>query len=527
VIGHPRARRSVSVLAVLAVGSIVVQALSQRAAAAPWQLTLRAPKPAAVFDVAEGPHVTAVIRNVEAADEHATISVEVTDQGGRRLVATEVVAAVPKGETRETALLLGDPARLPHDEYLALRVTLTAGGRVEADWRKGFGFLPRRTATTPPDSSPFGLLADYHWPLLQRLGVRYVRPNWSWDERPMDWAKRHGVAYCPLVNEANAFVRGELTEAAYADFVYQSVSRYKRYVHYWQLGNEFDVFHREGPRAFVEAQRIGYAAAKRADPGCIVVGGSITELQCRKEAWPESLDLGLAKYCDVYDFHFYQDLAATQALLDYIHATCRERHAEKPIWVTETTQVGMSDPDDRNQADYVFKRYAHLLANGVSVVMWHCYAWPYPFEADKTAATALVDHDGFARPSLFAYAAITEALEGARFAKRWEAGEKVYALEFRRGQRAVAVLWSEGGDRALRLRLSGSGAVLLHPSGHREPLQPAAGSVVLAVRKSPVILEASGPVTVAEWKRADADRLLPKQWKSRFGLGTQSSVSTT
>ena len=46
----------------------------------------------------------------------------------------------------------------------------------------------------------------------------------------MDWARRHGMAYCPLINEANAFARGELTEQEYADFVYESVSRYKVFV---------------------------------------------------------------------------------------------------------------------------------------------------------------------------------------------------------------------------------------------------------------------------------------------------------
>ena len=101
----------------------------------------------------------------------------------------------------------------------------------------------------------------------------------------MEWASRYKVAYCPLMNEANAFVRGELTEDEYADFVRQSVRRYRGYVKYWQLGNEFDIFHREGPKAYVQSQRIGYAAAKAEDPGCVVVGGSITELQVRREGW--------------------------------------------------------------------------------------------------------------------------------------------------------------------------------------------------------------------------------------------------
>ena len=44
----------------------------------------------------------------------------------------------------------------------------------------------------------------------------------------MDWANRYHIAYCPLINEANAFVRGELTDREYVHFVETSVSRYKK-----------------------------------------------------------------------------------------------------------------------------------------------------------------------------------------------------------------------------------------------------------------------------------------------------------
>ncbi len=136
--------------------------------------------------------------------------------------------------------------------------------------------------------------------------------------------------------------------------------------------------------------------------------------------------------------------------MNYIHRTCGEYRAEKPIWVTETTQVGMFDPDDRNQAEYLFKRYAHLLANGVAVIFWHAMAWPYPFEADKIQATAMIDHAGFARPSLFALAALARDLTGAKFVRRWDLGREVYALEFAKGLRRLLVLWTEGKEQTVR-----------------------------------------------------------------------------
>ena len=461
---------------------------------APWQLTLRAPKTACVFDVAETPHVLAVVRNVAGTETATKLSFEVSDYNGKVLNTGETALDVPKGETRQADLALGDPAKLPHEEYLAVKVTLTADGKQQAEWRKGFGLLPKRTVTTPPEASSFGLLMEAYWPLAQRLGVRYVRPNWNWDERLMDWTKRYGIADCPMINEANAFVRGELTEKEYSDFVYESVRRYKGYIKYWQLGNEFDIFHRDGPKAYVESQRIGYAAAKRADPNCVIVGGSITELQCRKEGWPESLQLGLPKYCDIYDFHFYQDLKTTQDMLDYIRATCKQLHTEKPIWVTETTQVNMLDPDDRNQAEYMFKRYAHLLANGVSVVMWHCYSWPYPFEADKVAATSVADHDGFARPSLFAFAALTRTLDGAKFVKRWDAGDGVYVYQFAREGKSLLMVWSEVGDRKLIVQAPPGVVAVSSPDGNRATL-PSAGELTVMATKAPVLCVLPGAPT--------------------------------
>jgi len=310
----------------------------------------------------------------------------------------------------------------------------------------------------------------------------------------MEWATRYGIAYCPLVNEANAFVRGELSQDEYAGFVRQSVRRYRNYVKYWQLGNEFDIFHRDGPKSYVESQRIGYAAAKAEDPGCVIVGGSITELQVRREGWREALSLGLAKHCDIYDFHFYADLNTTQDLLDYIHRTCREHRAEKPIWVTETTQVGMFDPDDRNQAEYVLKRYAHLLANGISVAFWHAMTWPYPFEADKVQATALVDHSGFARPSLFAFAALTRELAGAKFTRRWDLGRDVYAFEFARGRRSVVILWTESSEMTIQLRHAPGDTAVTTVNGRRVVRSSATGNAQVRLAKTPTLYDVPSPI---------------------------------
>ncbi|MHB8969487.1 MAG: glycoside hydrolase 5 family protein [Pirellulaceae bacterium] len=464
-----------------------------------WRMTLRPTREAAIFDVAEDARVTATIQNVAGPEAAVVLEFEVNDADGRRCGNGSVSATVPVGEIRNVELRLGSAPQLPSGEYLTFSVRLLAAGRCESECRKGFGFLPRRAAVEPPASSPFGLLAEHHWPLLQRLGVRHVRPNWSWTERPLEWATRYQIAYCPLVNEANAFVRGELTEREYTDFVGESVRRYKGYVRYWQLGNEFDVFHREGPKAYVEAQRVGFAAAKAADPQCLVIGGSITELQVRREGFCEALELGLAKYCDVYDFHFYADLQTTQELLDYIHDACQRYTAQKPIWVTETTQVGMFDNDDRNQAECVFKRYAHLLANGVSVVFWHALDWPYPYGVDQIQATALIDYEGFARPSLFAYAALTRELAAVQFLRRWETERDVYALEFAQGLQTLLVLWSEHRSGTAEVRHPPGDVFITYPNGRRVCQSSATGVTAVGLAGGPALYQFPGAVSAVTY----------------------------
>jgi hypothetical protein len=284
-------------------------------------------------------------------------------------------------------------------------------------------------------------------------------------------------------------------------------------VRYWQLGNEFDVFHRDGPKAFVEAQRVGFAAAKAEDPNCTVIGGSITELQVRREGFRESLELGLARYCEIYDFHFYADLNTTQDLLDYIHDTCRRYDARKPIWVTETTQVGMFDTDDRNQAEYVFKRYAHLLASGVSVIFWHALDWPYPYSADKTQATALIDYDGFARPGLFAYAALTQDLADARFVRRWDAGQGVYALEFARGSGTRLVLWSESGDGTAQIRHAPGELFITYPNGRRVPQPGSTGFTAARVGRGPAVYRFPGAVVEVKLEIPNPKHQMPNEFK--------------
>ena len=64
--------------------------------------------------------------------------------------------------------------------------------------------------------------------------------------------------------------------------------------------------------------------------------------------------------------------------------------------INEANAFVRGELSEKEYHDFVFKHYVHLLANGVSVVMWHCHRWPYAYEVDQVAATGIVDYQGFA-----------------------------------------------------------------------------------------------------------------------------------
>jgi hypothetical protein len=68
----------------------------------------------------------------------------------------------------------------------------------------------------------------------------------------------------------------------------------------------------------------------------------------------------------------------------------------------------------------------------------------------------------------------------------------VYLLEFRRGQAARLVAWSETGDFTVRLQTPPGETWALHPSGQRELLQSDGGPLEVTLSRSPLVLEAAG-----------------------------------
>jgi len=149
---------------------------------------------------------------------------------------------------------------------------------------------------------------------------------------------------------------------AWGDWVYDVVSEFKNYVHVWEIWNEPNLnkfFSGKDPVKYTNFLKRAYTEAKRADPTCFVLGGSIvfthnTALNFLRAVYNN----GGGDYMDALSCHPYCDPYAPDDTRStpnpYIYLT-RVRDVmvdygeqDKTIWITE---VGWSSNEDRQVGD--------------------------------------------------------------------------------------------------------------------------------------------------------------------------------
>lgn len=137
--------------------------------------------------------------------------------------------------------------------------------------------------------------------------------------------------------------------ADWENYVYRMVTHFKGRVRCWEVWNEPDhVFLRLPPNersrktaVYLNLLKSAWTAAKRADPGCVIVAGSVTA--GGKSFLLECIDMGMLNYCDVVSFHGYgRDIASSSkgaGAFDIV-ADLKKRMEEfnlvKPIWDSES-----------------------------------------------------------------------------------------------------------------------------------------------------------------------------------------------
>jgi hypothetical protein len=282
------------------------------------------------------------------------------------------------------------------------------------------------------------------------------------------------VALIEACHEADVQVLGVLTYvaparpaptaeecAAFGEFVRATVTRYRTWTRHWEIaaGLAEPGTRRANtlPDAHLEWLRAGYAAAKGADPGCTVVGGSIPG-----EGLPyveRFLTLGGARCLDALALHLPparlespSEVARYATGLEQARALAQLHRRGLPLWVTEagrpvSSWTGRPAAAAEAQAEHLVRQHVLTLAAGVERIFWHCFR--------DDGRCGLVQEDLTPRPTHAAYRTMTRLLEGTECGGPVSAPPGVWAASFTRRRQDTLVCWALGGP--VEVELLGSG----------------------------------------------------------------------
>ncbi len=276
--------------------------------------------------------------------------------------------------------------------------------------RFGVFWTPWRTYCRVPLKSPREFdrpsqEIDEELDAMRDAGVRWIRSIWRWDK--IEWesgkpdyaflddvverAWKRGIRFVPCLNttprwastapaEEEEFRCYPPDQAAWSNFVFQTVSHFKGRVKYWETWNEPNHVYWLGPaEAFCRHHQTAYRAAKVADPLCQILLGAFAGSGV--SFLDQLLSMGIKDTFDVVSFHPYsfqkEDVAnADRSTEDVLRVLAEYGCEGRPVWFTE---IGW--PEDlapgkgaARRAELLTLLYGHPFPACVEKVFW------FPFD---------------------------------------------------------------------------------------------------------------------------------------------------
>jgi hypothetical protein len=201
-----------------------------------------------------------------------------------------------------------------------------------------------------------------------------------------------------------------------------------------------------------------YEKAKKANPKAVVVHGSMAgagfsgQWGCElANIWQDKLlAMGIDKYTDVYNLHFYPYQWDTREFVEkHMMTVYRKYGVKKPIWVTENGMAAEMNNmvQQREQAEYLVRSAVTCLALGVEK-----YFWFLAFEHPEFHY-GLIDEDLRPKAALVAYGAMAGLLNETIFDQPVKTNSKLLeGYRFKKGNKeVVVVLWSKKGTLPVEL----------------------------------------------------------------------------
>lgn len=304
--------------------------------------------------------------------------------------------------------------------------------------------------------------AGMHWDRLE-LWWHVVEPekgrfDWTFADQVAKFYKDHGMNACVILCYSSAWSKGtppatQEEREAYANYVYQVVSRYKDTFKVWEVWNEPNIptfWPKPNVKDYTLMLQEAYKAAKKADPDCMVLaaatsGPDLGYIQGIHDngGWDSFDGISIHPY-SMAGGPMYQRL---DKMLRMTQSQIAGYGSPKPLWITEMGWTSRDEREDRNQAVYLVQSYAIALANGVENLMWFCLD-------DWGEKWGLVrKYEPFdPKPSYHAYKMMAEALGSpgpcAEFEGYAAVGRGVACYVFKKpNAKRALILWSTDGSR--------------------------------------------------------------------------------
>jgi len=333
--------------------------------------------------------------------------------------------------------------------------------------------------------------------LAKKAGAAWVRQGFFWDsiepwpgwsnlevyDRYVERAHAAGLKvlavldydarWINLPGTKGPLIRGTQALSWYADHVRELVAHFKGKVDAWELWNEpnSSTFWRGSKQEFVKMHKLGVASIREVDPDAYIVGGGFSLVP---EDWIDTCFRGGAfDGVDAISFHpYWMEAEGVLHLVDRMKAIVKAHGFKGALWVTEvgfpTAGVYPFASDEAGQAALLVKTWVGMALREVRAVFWYVQSDTRSASErfdplDSESFFGVIRADGTPKPSLYAMAAVLQAIAGAQY----DPGlvdidprlfNDVVALPFLHDNGSLRLLvWSRGGDeRALSLAWPGS-----------------------------------------------------------------------
>ncbi|MCP4246205.1 MAG: hypothetical protein GY778_04070 [bacterium] len=348
---------------------------------------------------------------------------------------------------------------------------------------------------------------DFWWSLVEPQQGTFV---WDDFDRAVASYERHGIKLFAILCYSSAWSGGvcpdtDAERERFANYVFKMVERYKGRVAAWEIWNEPNIqpfwSPLPDPELYAQLLRAAYAAAKKADPDSVIVGGSLAGPDY--DFLDKVYQHGARGTFDVLSYHNYgQELDITRewsAVHRLREVMRRHGDGDKPIWHTETGfYTGPVGLTEHEQAARIVRYSVGLLGLGIKkTFQLTLNDWTDdPQHHDLSSYRGLTHADYRVKESYAAYQTMCRRLSDKRFVAALRPAPGVLGLLFvSEIDDAVLVLWRDWGEqpKAAQLDLDVPVALVQQLNGDWQIHRNTSGVYDLAVGADPVYVLNSGP----------------------------------